>query len=77
MSHEVLAQNAITLLESILDEQIEHEPDPSHQLASGLYELAIDGYENRLIPILDALDIMSKCYGITNPGEPLPRLDEL
>jgi hypothetical protein len=77
MSHEVLAQNAITLLESILDEQIEHEPDPSHQLASGLYELAVDGYENRLIPLPEALDIMSKCYGITNPNAPLPSVDDL
>ena len=65
------------LLESILDEQIEHDPDQSHQLASGLYELALNGYENRLIPILDALDIMSKCYGITNPGAPVPSLYDL
>ena len=71
MSHDALAQNAITLLESILDEQLEHDPYPSHQLAQGLFDLMVDGYENRLVPVGQALSTMNKCHGILNDGEEL------
>jgi hypothetical protein len=62
MSYDALAQNAIDLLEAILDEQLEHEPEASHQLASGLHQLANDALENRLMPAHDALALMAKCY---------------
>ena len=71
MSHDALAQNAIQLLEDILDEQLEHDPSPSHQLAQGLYDLMVDGYENRLVPIGQAIITMSKCHAILNNGEEL------
>jgi hypothetical protein len=68
VSHDALAQNAITLLESILDEQLEYDPSPSEQLAQGLFDLMVDGYENRLVPIGQALHTMTKCYAILNPN---------
>ena len=71
MSHDALAQNAITLLESILDEQLEYETEPSHQLAQGLFVLMADGVENRLVPIDQAILTMTKCYAILNDGKQL------
>jgi hypothetical protein len=68
MSHDWLAHNAIFLLEDILDEQLEHDPEPSHQLAKGLFDLARDGYENRLICVANALAIMNKCHGVLHPN---------
>ncbi len=69
MSADAIAQNAIDLLEAILDEQIEHDPEPSHQLANGLFDLAVDAYENRVMPVGRSLLIMTKCYEIVRPGK--------
>ena len=59
-----LARNAIDLLEEVLDEQLEHEPDFSHRLASGLMLLAIDGLENRVIEYSRANELIQKCAGL-------------
>ena len=67
MSADALALNALELLEAILDEQIEYDTEPSHQLAQGLFDLAKDGYENRVITVGRSLLIMTKCYGVLHP----------
>lgn len=67
MSHDAIAQNALQLLEDILDEQLEHETEPSEQLARGLFELSVAGYENRVITVGQALLVMTKCYGALHP----------
>lgn len=67
MSADSLALNALDLLESILDEQLEHETEPSHQLAQGLFDLAVAGVENRVIPPYHALRLMTQCYGVLHP----------
>jgi hypothetical protein len=77
VSHDALAQNAITLLESILDEQLEHDPSPSEQLAQGLFDLMVDGYENRLVPVWQALHLMTKCYAVLHPNAKPFRPDAL
>jgi len=69
VSADALAQNAIDLLEAILDEQLEHDPEPSHQLANGLFDLAVDAYENRVITVGRSLLIMTKCYETLRPGK--------
>ena len=73
MSADALAQNAIDLLEAILDEQLEFDTEPSRQLAKGLFDLATDAYENRLLSIPQALDIQSKCYVILRDGRRMDR----
>jgi hypothetical protein len=62
--HDELARNAIDLLEEILDEQLEHEPDFSHRLAGGLMGLAMDGLENRVMEYSRANELIEKCAGL-------------
>lgn len=68
-----IGESAIQLLEDTLDEQIEYDTEPSHQLAQGLFDLMVSGYGNgsSLVPLGQALAIMNKCYGILNDGKEL------
>lgn len=68
--YDELARNAIDLLEEILDEQLEHEPEVSHRLVRGLNTLLIDASENRLQLGTDqSLRILLKTTPMLFPNE--------